>query len=215
MDRPGKRLSAGDSGDRRHLPADFCPGPGPQLFSDHLRSHLSGPRGTAEAAPGDGHGQWFEYPAGVRAGLRLRAPAPDGVPGYRPGHGDFFFCRDRPDLFPFDGAVLAAGPASSFSPDWSFVRVLFYRSWPAALLQLAWNAGSVVLYNFLGRMGAGSIPALAAFSNGLRLEAIIYLPAFALHMAASVMVGQNLGAGLVDSGCPAGLGRWPESGPWF
>ena len=47
-------------------------------------------------------------------------------------------------------------------------------------------------------MGAGSIPALAAFSNGLRLEAIIYLPAFALHMAASVMVGQNLGAGLVD-----------------
>ena len=54
MDRPGKRLSAGDSGDRRHVPADFCPGPGPQLFSDHLRSHLSGPGGTAEAAPGDG-----------------------------------------------------------------------------------------------------------------------------------------------------------------
>ena len=56
----------------------------------------------------------------------------------------------------------------------------------------------MVLYNLLGRMGGESISALAAFSNGLRLEAIIYLPAFALHMAASVMVGQNLGAGLVD-----------------
>jgi putative MATE family efflux protein len=79
-----------------------------------------------------------------------------------------------------------------------YVQVLISRSWPVALLQLAWNAGSVVLYNFLGRMGGESISALAAFSNGLRLEAIIYLPAFALHMAASVMVGQNLGAGLVD-----------------
>ena len=79
-----------------------------------------------------------------------------------------------------------------------YVLVLISRSWPVALLQLAWNAGSVVLYNFLGRMGGESISALAAFSNGLRLEAIIYLPAFALHMAASVMVGQNLGAGLVD-----------------
>jgi len=93
--------------------------------------------------------------------------------------------------------------------DWHFVQVLFYRSWPAALLQLAWNAGSVVLFNFLGRMGAGSIPALAAFSNGLRLEAIIYLPAFALHMAASVMVGQNLGAGLVDRAARLG---WQMAG---
>jgi MATE family, multidrug efflux pump len=84
-----------------------------------------------------------------------------------------------------------------FRLDWTFARVLISRSWPVALLQLAWNAGSVVLYNFLGRMGGESISALAAFSNGLRLEAIIYLPAFALHMAASVMVGQNLGAGLV------------------
>jgi multidrug resistance protein, MATE family len=85
-----------------------------------------------------------------------------------------------------------------FRLEGSHARVLISRSWPVALLQLAWNAGSVVLYNLLGRMGGESISALAAFSNGLRLEAIIYLPAFALHMAASVMVGQNLGAGLVD-----------------
>jgi len=40
----------------------------------------------------------------------------------------------------------------------------------------------------------GTVCALA-LTNGLRIEAIIYLPAFALSMAASVLTGQNLGAG--------------------
>jgi MATE family multidrug resistance protein len=93
--------------------------------------------------------------------------------------------------------------------DWGYIRVLFSRSWPAALLQLSWNAGSVVLYNLLGRFGGESIAALAAFSNGLRLEAIIYLPAFALNMAASVMVGQTLGAGLTDRAARLG---WQTAG---
>ncbi|MCL5023519.1 MAG: MATE family efflux transporter [Nitrospirae bacterium] len=67
--------------------------------------------------------------------------------------------------------------------------------WPAGLLQIAWNAGTIVLYHILGRLGSASITALAALSNGLRIEAVIYLPAFALNMAASVLIGQNLGAG--------------------
>ncbi|MBF0558222.1 MAG: MATE family efflux transporter [Nitrospirae bacterium] len=73
------------------------------------------------------------------------------------------------------------------------IRIL-ELSWPAALLQIAWNAGSIVLYNILGRLGSGSITALASLTNGLRIEAIVYLPAFALNMAAAVLVGQNLGA---------------------
>jgi Na+-driven multidrug efflux pump len=75
------------------------------------------------------------------------------------------------------------------------VRQIISLGWPAALLQIAWNAGSIVLYNLLGRLGDASISALAAITNGLRIEAIIFLPAFALNMAASVLVGQNLGAG--------------------
>jgi len=66
--------------------------------------------------------------------------------------------------------------------------------WPAALLQFAWSDSSIVLYNILGRLGNTSITALAAITNGMRIEAIIYLPAFALNMSASVLVGQNLGA---------------------
>jgi putative MATE family efflux protein len=68
-------------------------------------------------------------------------------------------------------------------------------AWPAAVLQIAWGAGTIALYNILGRLGDASVVAMASITNGLRIEAVIYLPAFALNMAASVLVGQNLGAG--------------------
>jgi multidrug resistance protein, MATE family len=67
--------------------------------------------------------------------------------------------------------------------------------WPAGLLQVAWNAGSIILYHILSRLGSESIIALASITNGLRIEAIIFMPAFAMNMTASVLVGQNLGAG--------------------
>jgi len=75
------------------------------------------------------------------------------------------------------------------------IRRVFAISWPSALLQIAWNAGSIVLYNILSRLGDASITALAAITNGFRIEGVIFLPAFALNMAASVLIGQNLGAG--------------------
>jgi MATE family multidrug resistance protein len=75
------------------------------------------------------------------------------------------------------------------------VRKIFNVGWPAALLQIAWNAGTIVLYSILSKLGTESVAALAAITNGLRIEAVIYLPAFALNMAAAVLVGQNLGAG--------------------
>ncbi|MEW6001579.1 MAG: MATE family efflux transporter [Nitrospirota bacterium] len=74
------------------------------------------------------------------------------------------------------------------------IKKIINLGWPAAFLQFAWNAGSIVLYNILSRLGDASIAALASITNGLRIEAIIYLPAFALNMAASVLIGQNLGA---------------------
>ncbi len=67
--------------------------------------------------------------------------------------------------------------------------------WPSVFLQIAWQAGTIALYNILSRLGEGNVTALAALTNGLRIEAIIFLPAFALNMAASVLSGQNLGAG--------------------
>jgi len=75
------------------------------------------------------------------------------------------------------------------------VRRIFLISWPSAALQIAWNAGTIVLYNMLGRLGGESITALAALTSGLRIEAMLFMPVFALNMAASVLMGQNLGAG--------------------
>jgi len=83
---------------------------------------------------------------------------------------------------------------TSWTISMTAIKTIASLGWPAALLQIAWNAGSIVLYNILGRLGNASIMALAALTNGLRIEAIIFLPAFALNMAASVLVGQNLGA---------------------
>jgi len=84
----------------------------------------------------------------------------------------------------------------SLSPD--IIKSMLAISWPSALLQIAWNAGSIILYNILGRLGEASITSLAAITNGFRIEAVIFLPAYALSMAASALIGQNLGAGHPD-----------------
>ena len=86
-----------------------------------------------------------------------------------------------------------------FSGPWSIsaeaVRKIVRLGWPAGLLQIAWNAGTIILYNILSRLGDASVTAMAAITNGLRIEAVIYLPAFAFNMAAAVLIGHNLGAG--------------------
>jgi Na+-driven multidrug efflux pump len=95
-----------------------------------------------------------------------------------------------------------------YTTPWTFSLATIKRianlSWPSALLQIAWNAGTIVLYNILGRLGDAGITALASITNGFRIEAIIVLPALALHMAASVLVGQNLGAGKADRASKVG-----------
>jgi MATE family multidrug resistance protein len=89
-----------------------------------------------------------------------------------------------------------------FSGSWGIsadlIRRIFLLSWPAALIQISWNAGTIILYNILSRLQDVSITAMAALTNGLRIESIIYLPVFALNMAASVLAGQNLGADAPD-----------------
>jgi len=89
-----------------------------------------------------------------------------------------------------------------FSDSWrvsvDLVKRIVVLSWPAALVQISWNAGNIFLYNILSRLQEESITAMAALTNGLRIEAVIYLPVFALNMAASVLTGHNLGAGVPE-----------------
>jgi MATE family multidrug resistance protein len=58
--------------------------------------------------------------------------------------------------------------------------------------------GSLVLYAILGRLSTGAVAATAALTNGLRIEAILYLPVYALNMITAVLVAQALGAAHPD-----------------
>lgn len=78
--------------------------------------------------------------------------------------------------------------------NWQNLKEILKISWPSGLMQFAWHAGTVFLMNILGRIDGSGVVGIAAMTNGLRIESVIYLPAFALNMSASVLVGQNLGA---------------------
>lgn len=75
------------------------------------------------------------------------------------------------------------------------MRNLIKIGFPSALQQIAWNAGTLVVYFLVGRLHAGEVTALAAMTAGLRIEAIIFLPIFAFNMASAVLTGNRLGAG--------------------
>ena len=97
-------------------------------------------------------------------------------------------------------AMFASGHwVSLYKGGWQFsldtICAVSQIGWPAALLQMSWNFATIIIYNILSHLKFENIISLAALANGLRIEAVIYLPAFALNMAASVLVGQNLGAG--------------------
>jgi putative MATE family efflux protein len=104
--------------------------------------------------------------------------------------------------------LLGAAPRrcnpEGWRPDLALARRLWSLGWPAGLLQVGWNLGSLALYAILGRLAEGAVAESAALTNGLRIEAILYLPAFALNMITAVLVAQALGAGEPEAAARAG-----------
>lgn len=89
----------------------------------------------------------------------------------------------------------------------SFVsaKEIFSIGWPAGLLQVLWQLGYMVLYLVLSALPQHNIEILAAFTNGLKIEAAIFLPAFAFNMANAVVVGTLLGKNNKEDAFIAGL----------
>jgi len=83
----------------------------------------------------------------------------------------------------------------SLRPDRNLARRFWRFGWPAGALQLGWQLGSRALYTILGHLPANAVAATAALTNGLRIEAVLYLPVFALNMVTAVLVGRALGEG--------------------
>ena len=75
---------------------------------------------------------------------------------------------------------------------------LYKVAWPAGLMQIFWQTGYLALYAVTASLPAGGVEAVAGFTAGMRIESILFLPAFALNMTASVLVGNFLGAGRAD-----------------
>ena len=192
-------ISPGDPGDRRNVPQDLRDRPGGELSPADLERPLPGERRCEKAARNDVFRDGRQRHRGFRPGLRplgafLRWDTP-GSPSRR-----LFRSSSAWGSTSLSSSGPGGGP--SIRGAWGLlpetIRQIVRLGWPAAMLQIAWNAGTIVLYNILGRLGEASITALAAIANGLRIEAMIFLPAFALNMAASVLIGQNLGAGNPD-----------------
>lgn len=78
-------------------------------------------------------------------------------------------------------------------------------SWPAGLLQIFWQLGAMVLFLILAELPSHSIEIMAAFTNGIKVESAIFLPAFAFNMANAVVVGNLLGKGEKDNAFKGGI----------
>ncbi|MGA1847206.1 MATE family efflux transporter [Deferribacter abyssi] len=64
---------------------------------------------------------------------------------------------------------------------------------PSGVLQIGWQLGSTVLFLIINSLKENCVEVMAAFTNGIRIEAAIYLPAFAFNMANAVIIGNLLG----------------------
>ncbi|MGL4369954.1 MAG: MATE family efflux transporter [Spirochaetota bacterium] len=98
----------------------------------------------------------------------------------------------------FIGAVLNIPPIlSMLESTRHFSRDILSRviaiGWPSLVLQISWQLGSVVMFLILGALPENRTETIAAFTNGLRIESAIFLPAYALNMSAAAIAGNLLG----------------------
>lgn len=84
-------------------------------------------------------------------------------------------------------------------PVWRWIRVgspyLFKVAGPAFGTSFLWQSGYLVLFAITASLPFNSVSALAGLATGFRVEAILFLPAVAFNMTASVLVGHALGEG--------------------
>ena len=75
---------------------------------------------------------------------------------------------------------------------------------PAIIMQTLWQIGYLVLFSVMASL-PNSVTALAGMSAGMRLESILFMPAVAFNVTASIMVGNALGAGNIQEAKRIGL----------
>ncbi|UZP69003.1 MATE family efflux transporter [Desulfovibrio mangrovi] len=69
---------------------------------------------------------------------------------------------------------------------------------PSGGMQLLWHLGYMVLFAITASLPFDNVNALAGMTAGMRVESLLFLPAFAFNMTGSILVGNSLGAGRKD-----------------
>ncbi|MHB1001657.1 MAG: MATE family efflux transporter [Armatimonadota bacterium] len=85
----------------------------------------------------------------------------------------------------------------SWCPHWDWFRRIMNIASPAAVQGLLRTGASMLFFSILGLTPEGMV-GIAALTIGLRTEALAFMPGFAFSIAATSMVGQNLGASQPD-----------------
>ncbi len=83
-----------------------------------------------------------------------------------------------------------------FRPHVGWFGRILNIGWPASVQNLLWTSASAVFLRILAFLPGGEATvAQAALTVGLRIESVAFMPGVAYAMAATPLVGQNLGAG--------------------
>lgn len=86
----------------------------------------------------------------------------------------------------------------SFAP-WRWIKraypYLLKVAIPSAGMQLLWQIGYLVLIAITNSLPKDSEVAMAGMSAGMRIEAILFMPALAFNLTGTIMIGNCLGAG--------------------
>jgi multidrug resistance protein, MATE family len=94
---------------------------------------------------------------------------------------------------------------TKFSYSYGVVKSVLKIAWPMGFLNILWQLGTLALFFILGRLPENSVEIMAAFTNGLRIEAAVFLPCFAFNMANAVIVGNLMGKNKDNDAFLAGL----------
>jgi putative MATE family efflux protein len=87
----------------------------------------------------------------------------------------------------------------------NLVKKMATIGWPIGMLQVLWQLSSMVLFLILSALPEHKIEILAALTNGLRIESVIYLPVFGFNMANAVIIGNLLGEKRKEDAFRSGL----------
>jgi putative MATE family efflux protein len=129
------------------------------------------------------------------AGLGVKGIAASGITASCLGAALGFFFLSRS---PIKGAL-----NSLFPVHFSYVKRILSIGIPSGLQRLGWSLSVFALFAILARCPHPT-QALAAWTIGMRLEALLFMPLMALSLAVASIVGQNLGAKRVDRATRAG-----------